>query len=177
MIMFKLYLTFLKIGALMLGGGYSMLPMLVREIVDRRGWATEDELLNYFSVAQCTPGVIAVNTATFIGYKHKKIGGAIVATVGIVTVPMVLIVLIATLLSTVWQYPIVNHIFSGVRIAVSALIFSSVIRLFKKAVKDWFSVLLFLASFILMATADISPIFIVIGAAIAGLAWGRIRKK
>ncbi len=173
--MLLLYLTFLKIGALMLGGGYSMLPLLVRELVDKRQWATEEELLNYFSVAQCTPGVIAVNTATFVGYKLKKIWGAIVATLGIITVPVVLIILIAAVLSNFWQYPLVQNIFAGVRIAVAALIISAVVRLFKKSIKDWFSVVLCVAAFVLMVVANVSPIFIVLGSAIVALVWGRIR--
>ncbi|MDO4543733.1 MAG: chromate transporter [Clostridia bacterium] len=173
--MFELYLTFVKIGSLMIGGGYSMLPLLIRELVDKRGWTSEEELLNYFSVAQCTPGVIAVNTATFIGYKLKKVGGAIVATLGIITVPMVLIVLIATLLNQVWQYPIVNHIFAGIRVAVAALIFSAVIRLVRSSIKDWFSALLCVAAFALMVFGGVSPIFIVLGAVLIALVWGRIR--
>ncbi|MDD3401235.1 MAG: chromate transporter [Eubacteriales bacterium] len=173
--MFQLYFTFLKIGSLMLGGGYSMLPLLVRELVDKKKWTTEEELLNYFSVAQCTPGVIAVNTATFVGYKLKGIWGAILATLGIITVPFALIVLIAVALSSVWEYQLVQNIFAGVRIAVAALIISAVIRLFSKSIKDWFSVLLCVAAFALMVFAGVSPIFIVLGAAIVALVWGRVK--
>lgn len=151
-----------------------MLPLLIRELVDKKQWVTEDELLNYFSVAQCTPGIIAVNTATFIGYKRKKILGAIISTLGIITVPFILILCIAAILSSFWQYQLVQNIFAGVRIAVAALIVSAVIRLFKKTVKDWVSLALCVVAFALMLV-NVSPIFIVLGATLIALVWGRIR--
>lgn len=159
----------------MLGGGYSMLPLLIRELVDKKQWVTEEELLNYFSVAQCTPGVIAVNTATFIGQKKGNVWGAIVATLGVISVPFALIIVIAAVLSNFWQYPIVQNIFAGIRIAVAALIITAVVRLVKSSVKDWVSLILCVAAFALMAFANVSAIFIVIGAAIVALVWGRIK--
>lgn len=159
----------------MLGGGYSMLPLLIRELVDKKQWVTEEELLIYFSVAQCTPGVIAVNTATFIGQKKGNVWGAIVATLGVISVPFALIIVIAAVLSNFWQYPIVQNIFAGIRIAVAALIITAVVRLVKSSVKDWVSLILCVAAFALMAFANVSAIFIVIGAAIVALVWGRIK--
>ena len=171
-----LFFCFVKIGAFMFGG-YSMLPLLQRELVDKRKWVTEDEILDYFSIAQCTPGIIAVNTATFVGYKRGKIGGAVLATLGVILVPMILISVIAYVLTSFAHYAIVQHIFAGVRIAVSALIASAVIRLFRGSVHDWISLLLFLAAFLLMTLLHISPVFVVLGAALVGIGWGRIRKK
>ncbi|MBQ6332488.1 MAG: chromate transporter [Clostridia bacterium] len=176
MSLLKLYLMFLKIGSLMIGGGYSMLPLLIRELVERNRIITEDELTDYMAVAQCTPGVIAVNTATFVGYKVRKLIGSIVATLGVITVPMVLITLIAAVLKPLMQYEIVGHIFAGIRLAVCALITASVYKLFKKSVTNVTTFALFLLAFLFVAVGGVSPVFIVLGAAIVGLAWGGLKR-
>ncbi len=176
MSLWKLYLMFLKIGSLMIGGGYSMLPLLIRELVERNRIITEDELTDYMAVAQCTPGVIAVNTATFVGYKVRKLIGSIVATLGVITVPMVLITLIAAVLKPLMQYEIVGHIFAGIRLAVCALITASVYKLFKKSVTNVTTFALFLLAFLFVAVGGVSPVFIVLGAAIVGLAWGGLKR-
>lgn len=170
-----LFLAFFKVGALMFGGGYAMLPLLTREIVENRGWATEEELLDYFAIAQCTPGVIAVNTATFIGHKKKGALGAAFATLGVVFAPMCLILLIAMALQNLWQNPLVNRIFIGVRVAVSALIVSAVIRLVRAGVKNWIGIILCVLSFALVAIWGQSPVLAVVGSAMAGLLYGRAR--
>lgn len=172
----KLYFLFVKIGAMMIGGGYSMLPLLIRELVEREQLCTEEELLNYFAVAQCTPGVIAVNSATFIGHRVKKVPGAIVATLGVVTVPSVLILLIAALLTNFMEYPIVQHVFAGVRLAACALITSAVYKLFRKTIVDLKRAALFLLAFLLVFALNVSTVYIVIGAAIIGLIVGGISK-
>ena len=176
MSLLKLYLMFLKIGSLMIGGGYSMLPLLIRELVERNRIITEDELTDYMAVAQCTPGVIAVNTATFVGYKVRKLVGSIVATLGVITVPMVLITLIAAVLKPLMQYEIVGHIFAGIRLAVCALITASVYKLFKKSVTNVTTFALFLLAFLFVAVGGVSPVFIVLGAEIVGLAWGGLKR-
>ena len=176
MSLFKLYLMFLKIGSLMIGGGYSMLPLLIRELVERNGIITEDELTDYMAVAQCTPGVIAVNTATFVGYKVRKLIGSIVATLGVITVPTILIILIAAVLKPLMEYEIVEHIFVGIRLAVCALITASVYKLFRKSVTNVTTFVLFLLAFLFVAIGGVSPVFIVLGAAITGLAWGGLKK-
>ena len=176
MTLWKLYLMFLKIGSLMIGGGYSMLPLLIRELVERHKIITEDELTDYMAVAQCTPGVIAINTATFVGYKVRRVPGAIIASLGVITVPMILITLIAAVLKELMQYPIVGHIFAGVRLAVCALITASVYKLFKKSVSNVTTFALFLLAFLFVAVGGVSPVFIVLGAAITGLAWGGLKK-
>ena len=176
MSLLKLYLMFLKIGSLMIGGGYSMLPLLIRELVERNRIITEDELTDYMAVAQCRPGVIAVNTATFVGYKVRKLVGSIVATLGVITVPMVLITLIAAVLKPLMQYEIVGHIFAGIRLAVCALITASVYKLFKKSVTNVTTFALFLLAFLFVAVGGVSPVFIVLGAAIVGLAWGGLKR-
>lgn len=176
MSLLKLYCMFLKIGSLMIGGGYSMLPLLIRELVERHKIITEDELTDYMAVAQCTPGVIAINTATFVGYKVKRVRGAIVASLGVVTVPIILIILIAAALRGLMQYPIVEHVFAGIRLAVCALITASVYKLFKKSVTNVTTFILFLLAFLFVTVGGVSPVFVVLGAAIVGLAWGGLKR-
>lgn len=138
-----MFTTFAKIGAFTFGGGYAMLPMLQSEVVEKKKWATDDELLDYFAVGQCTPGVIAVNTASFIGYYQKGILGSIIATAGVVFPSVVIIMLIASLLSNFADLPIVQHALSGIRIAVCVLILKAVIKMFKSGVKDIFGIIIF----------------------------------
>ena len=176
MSLLKLFFLFVKIGSMMIGGGYSMLPLLIRELVEKHQIITEDELTDYMAVAQCTPGVIAINTATFVGYKVKKVRGAIVASIGVVLVPMILIVLIAAVLQNFASYPIVQHIFAGIRIAVCALIAAAIYKLFKKTVVNLTAFILFLTAFLMVAVGGISPVFVVIGAAVCGLAWGWMKR-
>lgn len=176
MSLWKLFVLFVKIGAMMIGGGYSMLPLLIRELVEKNHIITEDELTDYMAVAQCTPGVIAINTATFVGYKVKRLRGAITASLGVILVPMILIILIAALLQNFANVPIVQHIFAGIRIAVCALIAAAVYKLFKKSVVNLTGVVLFLAAFLLVAVGNVSPVFIVIGAGLVGLAWGWMKR-
>lgn len=167
--LFDLFWTFCRIGGLTFGGGYAMLPMIQKEIVEKKKWATEDEVVDYYAVGQCTPGVIAVNTATFIGYKTKGILGGIVATFGVVFPSLIIIMVIASFLQNFAQFEIVKHAFAGIRVAVVALILSSVIKLWKSSVKDYIGVALALIAFFLGAIIKISPMYIVIGAAIVGI--------
>ena len=152
------------------------LPLLTRELVDKRAWATEEDLLDYFAIAQCTPGVIAINTATFVGKKLCGVLGAAAATLGVITVPVGIVVLIAAVLMQFWAQPAVQHAFGGVRVAVAALIVSAVVRLVKASVTDWFGLALCVVSFTLIALLHLSPVFAVLLAAIAGILMGRVRK-
>lgn len=175
----ELVVSFFKIGIMTFGGGYAMLPMLQRELVESRKWVTEEEILNYFAIGQCTPGVIAVNTATFVGYKRCKIPGAIFATIGVVLPSMIIITIIAAVLSNFAHIPAVQHAFAGIRIAVSALIVASVIKLIKTNVKSIAQIIIAVAAFVLVAVFGQNPVFAVIGAAVAGLClgkWGERRK-
>ena len=172
----KLFFMFVRIGSMMIGGGYSMLPLLIRELVDRNKIITEDELTDYMAVAQCTPGVIAINVATFVGYKVRRVRGAIIASLGVILVPMILIVLIATLLTSIAGYAIVQHVFAGIRIAVCALITASVYKLYRKTVVNPTTFAMFLLAFLLVAVGGVSPVFVVLGAAVVGLAWGGLKR-
>ena len=131
-----LFLTFARIGGLTFGGGMAMLPILQREVVEKKGWATDDELTDYYAIGQCTPGIIAVNTATFIGYKHKGIWGGICATLGVVFPSLIIITLLAAFLSSFADIPVVQHALAGVNACVVALIATSVIKLGKSSLKN-----------------------------------------
>lgn len=164
----SLFKSFFMIGSLTFGGGYAMLPMLNREIVDKHGWATEDELLDYFAIGQCTPGVIAVNTATFIGYKRRGVWGSVFSTLGVITPSIIIIVCIAALLSNFMELSWIQHAFAGIRIAVCALIASTIIKLCKTTVKSWLKALIAIAAFVLVAFVKISPVYATIGFGLIG---------
>lgn len=144
-----LFLTFAKMGACTFGGGYAMLPILQREVVEKKGWATDEELTDYYAVGQCTPGIIAVNTATFIGFKYKGVLGGILATLGVVFPSIVIITVIAAFLSQFDQYPVVQHALVGINAAVVALIASSALKLGKTNLKDGLAVGVFLGVLLL----------------------------
>ena len=156
--LFELFLAFARVGVMTFGGGYAMIPILEREIVDRHGWASEEELMDYYAVGQCTPGVIAVNTATFIGYKVAGTIGGIMATLGVVFPSVVIITVIAGILTSFADVPAVKSAFAGIRVCVCVLIFNAVLKLWKKAVVDKASLILFLGVFLLSVFFDISPI-------------------
>ena len=164
-----LFLAFAKMGVMTFGGGYAMLPMLERELIDNRGWTTNEELMDYFAVAQCTPGVIAVNTATFIGYKLYGNLGGIVATLGVVFPSLVIITIIAAFIQNFAHLPAVQSAFAGIRVCVCVLILNAVVKLWKKSVVDWKTLLIFIAVFACSVFLDVSPVVYVIAAALAGI--------
>ncbi len=180
-----LFLTFARVGVCTFGGGYAMLPILQRELVENKKWATEEELADYYAVGQCTPGVIAVNTATFVGRSRAGIAGGVFATLGVVFPSAVIIMVIAAFLQNFMDLEFVVHAFNGVRSGVVALILSSVIKLFKNAVMDWPTRFIYAVVLILAAVGTfgalpegtagavlgfvLSPVFLVIAAGAAGL--------
>ncbi len=146
-----LYWTFVKIGCVTFGGGYAMLPILEEELANKRNWTNLDELRDYFSIGQCTPGIIALNVSTFIGEKKKGVPGAILASVGFLTGPIVIILVIAAFLKNFADYPVVQHAFAGIRVCVCVLILQAILRLWKKSVVDALSLVLYLVIFLLHA--------------------------
>lgn len=172
-----LFLTFARIGGLTFGGGYAMLPILQREVVEKRGWATEEELMDYYAIGQCTPGVIAVNTATFIGQKTSGILGGIVATLGVVSPSLVIISIIAAFIRNFADLAVVQNAFAGIRVCVCVLIFNAVVKLWKKSVVDKITLVIFLLVFAGSALTDLSPIVFVILAAVAGIILKNIGAK
>ena len=165
----ELFLAFAKVGLMTFGGGYAMLPMFQREIAEKRGWATEAELTDYYAVSQCTPGPIAVNTATFVGYKLCGIPGGIAATLGLVFPSLVIITLIAAFLSNFADLPLVKNAFAGIRVVVCVLILNAVVKMGKQTVKDFPAWIIFLAVLALAVFTDISPVLFVLAAAAAGV--------
>ena len=153
-----LYWTFVKIGCVTFGGGYAMLPILERELAEKRHWTTMDELRDYFSIGQCTPGIIALNVSTFIGEKRHGVKGALAATVGFLTAPVLLILLIAMFLTNFAQLEIIQHAFAGIRVCVCVLIVQAVLRLWKKSVVDAPSLVIYLAVFLLNVMSFFLPV-------------------
>jgi len=174
MIFLKLFAAFARVGVLTFGGGYAMIPMLEREIVERRGWATSEELMDYYAVGQCTPGVIAVNTGTFIGYKVAGKLGGVVATLGVIFPSFVIITVIAGIIQNFAHFPAVNSAFAGIRVCVCVLIFNSVLKLWKSAIKDKAALALCLLVFVLSVFFKISPIVFVLFCAAAGILFTRL---
>lgn len=183
--LWKLFAAFFRIGLFTFGGGYSMLPMLEHEVVKRHNWVTQEEMLDYFALGQCMPGIIAANVSIFIGYKRRGTVGAILSTLGVVLPSLIIITLIAAVLENFSHIPAVQHAFAGIRVAVAALIASAVVKLFKSNVlqkkresdeggnallrRNILPLFLCAAAFVLVGFADVSPVYVVIGAAVAGL--------
>ena len=167
----ELFWAFFQIGALTFGGGYAMLPMIQKEIVEKHHWATDDEIIDYFAIGQLTPGIIAVNTATFVGYKTKGILGGIFATLGVVTPSIMIITIIATFLKNFMDYEIVQHAFGGIRVAVCVLISIAIMKLAKKNIKNNTGIIIAVLVFLLVTFTNISSVYVIIGAIIFGLLW------
>ena len=143
--LWELFIVFAKIGGFTFGGGYAMLPILQREVVENRNWATSEELMDYYAIGQCTPGIIAVNTSTFIGYKRKGIIGGIVATIGCVFPSLVIIMIIAAFINSFTHIVWVQHALAGIRVCVCVLVLDAVIKLAKKSLIDAATYLIFAA--------------------------------
>ena len=167
----ELFSAFFRVGLFTFGGGYAMLPLLERECVEKKKWTTREELLDYFAIGQCTPGIIAVNTATFVGCKKKGFWGGLSATLGVVSPSIIIISLIAALLQNFAKIPAVINAFAGIRVAVCVLILNSVVKLWKSSVKDALTLGVFLAVFLLsvILTGE-NPILFVLAAALLGIA-------
>ena len=163
-----LFVSFFKIGIMTFGGGYAMLPMLERELVDKKKYVTMEEIMDYYAVGQCTPGVIAVNVATFIGYKRRGILGGIFATLGVIFPSIVIITLLASVLTMVAGHEIVRHAFAGISVAVCALIVQAIFKLSKSGIKDLMTVIIAAIAFAL-SLLGLSPIIIILLAGVIGV--------
>ena len=165
----ELFLAFLKMGFITFGGGYAMIPIVERELINKRGWVTMEEVMDYYTIAQITPGIIAVNLSTFVGYKKKGPLGGFMTTLGFVLPGVSLIVLAALFIRNFEEIPAVQHAFTGIRLAVGALIIDTVIKMVKGVFKDWKALILYIAAFILSIGFRISPMLIILGAGLIGL--------
>ena len=167
--LWTLFITFARIGGFTFGGGYAMLPMLQKEVVENRHWATEEELMDYYAVGQCTPGIIAVNTATFVGYKKKGIIGGIAATLGVVAPSLAIIMIITAFIKNFAQLEMVQHALAGVRVCVVVLVFDAVFKLAKKSLVDAAAFLIFFLVMALSFFTDVPTYMLVIAAGLAGI--------
>lgn len=167
--LFGLFGAFAVVGVTTFGGGYAMLPALQREVVEKRRWATEEEVMDWYAIGQCTPGVIAVNTATFVGQKQEGVWGGIFATLGVVFPSLIIIMIIAAFIQNFAHLPAVQNAFAGIRVCVCVLILNAVVKLWKKSVVDWKTFLIFLLVFAGSVFLNISPVLYVLAAAVAGV--------
>ena len=165
----ELFLTFAKIGVMTFGGGMTMLPILQREIIEAKGWATEEELMDYYAISQCTPGIIAVNVSTFIGQKRRGISGGIAATLGMVFPSLVIISILAGVITNFSHLDVVRNAFAGIQVCVCVLIFNAVMKLRKKSVVDKRTTVIFLLVLVGSVLLNISPVWFVVGSALAGI--------
>lgn len=151
------------------GGGYAMLPILQREVVENRGWTTQEELADYFAIGQCTPGIIAVNTATFIGQKRRGVPGGILSTLGVISPSVVILSVLAGLITNFSHLEWVQNAFAGIRVCVCVLIFNAVVKLGKTSVVDRRTAALFAAVLLGGTLLNLSPAWFVIAAAVIGI--------
>ena len=175
--LWELFYTFAIVGVTTFGGGYAMLPALQREVVEKRGWATEEELMDWYAIGQCTPGVIAVNTATFAGQKQAGAAGGVAATLGVVFPSLVIITIIAAFIQGFADIPAVQHAFAGIRACVCVLILNAVVKLWKKSVIDYKTTAIFVLVFLGAILLHLSPVLFVILAAAAGIVLKRLEVK
>ena len=168
-VLIDLYVAWFKMGLFTFGGGYAMLPMIQKEVIEKHHWATEDEIMDYYAIGQCTPGVIAVNTATFVGYYQKGVIGGIVATLGVVSPSFIIITLIASLIANFSELAVVQHALMGINVAVCMLMIQSIRSLWKKNVKNIGSICIFVLSLILSICTNVSTVWLVILAGVLGV--------
>ena len=173
----ELFITFFRIGAFTLGGGYVMLPLIQREVVENKKWATDEEILDCFAIGQSTPGIIAVNTSTYIGYKVKKIPGAIASTLGMITPSLICIIIIASFFTKFQEYKIIQNAFAGIRVAVLVLLINAIVKMVKKTIKDKIGLIIAVCAFIIIGFTNISSIWVVIASISIGIINSGVNKN
>ena len=174
-LLWDLYLTWFKMGLFTFGGGYAMLSMIQKEVIDKHHWATEEEIMNYYAIGQCTPGIIAVNTATFVGYYLKGVVGGVIATLGVISPSVIIITVIAALISNFMEIEMVKHALLGINVAVCALMIKSISGLWKKSIKNIGSFTVFAIALLLSVLTDISTVYLVILSGILGVVLSRMK--
>lgn len=172
-----LFLTFAKVGVMTFGGGYAMLPVIEKELIDKKQWMTRQDLMNFFAVSQVTPGVIAVNTASLLGYQKHRVLGALAATLGIITPSIIIITVIALFLKQYMSAELTERIFSSIRICVAALIVNALLPFFKKGIVSVFTGFLFAFSLAVYFCFKISPALLVVFCAITAIIYNAIKRK
>lgn len=172
--LWELFITFMKIGSLTFGGGYAMLPIIQREIVDNKKWATDEEIIEYYAIGQCTPGLIAVNTATFVGNNVAGMLGGIAATIGFVFPSIVIITIIASVLQNFADYQIVKDAFAGIRVCVCVLVLQTVLKMWRSSISDPFTVVIYIGVLAAAVFLSASPVILVLIAAAGGIIGGAL---
>lgn len=172
----KLFITFFKIGLFTIGGGYAMIPLIERDIVDRNGWVSKERFLDLLALSQSAPGVFAVNISTFIGYRLRGVPGSLAAALGCVAPSVIIILLIALFFNTFRDNEVVNNVFLGLRPAVVALIAAPVFSVAKSAKIGWSTVWIPLLSASLIVLFGVSPVYIILAAGVGGFLWGKIKR-
>lgn len=173
----QLFVSFFKIGTFTIGGGYAMIPLMQREIVDRRHWYSDDDFSNQIALSQAMPGVFAVNMATAVGYRQAGIKGSVVAILGAVAMPIVIILLLAMFFGHFRDNATINHIFMGIRPAVVALMAAIVFNMARATHIGWRNAWMPIAALLLVWLLGISPMWVIIGAAVAGVIYGFLNDK
>jgi len=170
----ELFWAFFTVGATTFGGGYAIVPVLERELIKKRGWLTMDEVLDFYTISQITPGVIAVNIATFVGCKRMSFMGGLVATIGLILPGVSLMLVVSLFVKRFADYPVVQHALAGIRLAVCALILNTTLKLIKGFFREYKSIIVFVIVFTLSAVFSVSPVYVILGAGLAGfLLWGK----
>ncbi len=170
----QLYSAWFKMGLFTFGGGYAMLPMIQKEVIERYGWATEEEVMNYYAIGQCLPGIIAINTATFIGYRLKGVIGGIISTLGVISPSFIIIIAIAGLISNFSELTIVQYALSGINVAVCVLMFNAITSLWRKNINNIGAITVFMVAIILAMFTNISTVYLVIGAGVLGVIMSKL---
>lgn len=165
----ELFLVFFKIGAFTFGGGYAMIPLIQKETVETKGWITDEDILEIVAIAESTPGPIAINSATFVGYKVCGVLGSFLATLGVVLPSFVVILAISYVLKGLQNFKAVQYAFNGIRAGVLALIIKALWSMYKQCPKGAISYILMAAAFIITAFFDVNVLFVIIGCAVFGL--------
>ena len=175
--LFNLYYSFAKIGTFTIGGGLAMMPMMQSELIEKRKWITDEELIDYYAVGQSTPGIVAVNVATFVGYKQMGIVGGIFATLGMVTPSLVIIMILASLINSINDFPIIQKALKGINVAVAALLTSTIINFMKKTIKKFTNAIFMMISFLLVFVFKLPSFWIILFALLIGVVLTYKEKK
>ena len=175
--LWQVFLSFFKIGAFTFGGGYAMIPLIQNEAVEKRGWVTDDDILEVIAIAESTPGPIAINSATFVGYRAAGVLGSVCATLGVVLPSFVVILVISFVLKQFQDIKAVQYAFQGIRAGVLALLCKSLWAMYKKSPKGWAAYVVMTAAFVLTAITDVNVVFVIIGCALFGLITSTYLKK
>ena len=175
--LFNLYFSFAKIGTFTIGGGLAMMPMMQSELIEKRKWITDEELIDYYAVGQSTPGIVAVNVATFVGYKQMGIVGGIFATLGMVTPSLVIIMILAGIINSINDFPIIQKALKGINVAVAALLTSTIINFMKKTIKKFTNAIFMMISFLLVFVFKLPSFWIILFALLIGVVLTYKEKK